>query len=142
MGLVQLEKLDQIISIRKRNYARLIEIFSKYEEYFYLPRATEKSDPAWFAFPLTIRNGSPFKRTDLTMFLENNKIQTRNYFGGNILLQPGYSNVAPEIDAKKQFPVATKVTTDTFFLGTSPVITEEQLNYVEKTVDAFFADRK
>ena len=36
------------------------------------------------------------------------------------------------------FPVARKITTDTFFLGTSPVITDEQLDYVEKTVDAFF----
>jgi CDP-6-deoxy-D-xylo-4-hexulose-3-dehydrase len=140
MGLVQLEKLDEIIGIRKRNHARLFEIFSKYEKYFHLPRATEKSDPSWFAFPLTIRDDSSFKRKDLTMFLENNKIQTRNYFAGNILLQPGYSDVCPDIDAKKQFPVATKVTTDTFFLGVSPVITDEQIDYVGQVVDRFFGD--
>jgi len=138
MGLVQLDKLDKIIDIRKRNYSLLIDVFGKYEEFFHLPKATAKSDPAWFAFPLTIRDGSPFKRTDLTMFLEDSKIQTRNYFGGNILLQPGYSEVAPHIDAKTAFPVATKVTKDTFFLGTSPVITEEQIGYIGKKVDQFF----
>jgi CDP-6-deoxy-D-xylo-4-hexulose-3-dehydrase len=139
MGLVQLEKLDEIIAIRKHNYKRLFEIFSKYEKYFHLPRATAKADPSWFSFPLTVRDGAPFKRKDLTMFLENNKIQTRNYFAGNILLQPGYSEVAPHIDAKTKFPVATKVTTDTFFLGASPVITDEQLDYVATVVDKFFS---
>lgn len=142
MGLVQLDKLEEIIKIRKRNYSLLFEVFSKYEKFFHLPRATAKSDPSWFAFPLTVRDGAPFKRKDLTMFLENNKIQTRNYFAGNILLQPGYSDVAPHIDAKNQFPVATKVTTDTFFLGTSPVITEEQIRYIGTVVDAFFENIK
>jgi CDP-6-deoxy-D-xylo-4-hexulose-3-dehydrase len=75
------------------------------------------------------------------MFLENNKIQTRNYFAGNILLQPGYSDVAPEINAKDKFPVATKVTTDTFFLGASPVITDEQIDYIDQVVDKFFKER-
>jgi CDP-6-deoxy-D-xylo-4-hexulose-3-dehydrase len=138
MGLAQLEKLNDIIAIRKRNYSLLFDVFSKYEEFFHLPRANAKSDPAWFAFPLTIRDDAGFKRTDLTMFLEDSKIQTRNYFGGNILLQPGYDQVAPHIDAKREFPVATKVTKDTFFLGTSPVITEEQIAYIGKTVDGFF----
>lgn len=138
MGLVQLTKLNEIISIRKRNYSLLFNIFSKYEKFFHLPKATNKSDPSWFAFPLTVKDGSPFKRKDLTMFLENSKIQTRNYFAGNILLQPGYSEVCPQINAKTQFPIATKVTTDTFFLGTSPVITEEQIEYIGKTVESFF----
>lgn len=142
IGLVQLEKLDEIIAIRKHNYARLFDVFAKYENYFHMPRANAKTNPSWFAFPLTVRDDAPFKRKDLTMFLENSKIQTRNYFAGNILLQPGYSEVAPHIDAKKQFPVATKVTTDTFFLGVSPVITDEQLDYVGKTVDSFFESRK
>jgi CDP-6-deoxy-D-xylo-4-hexulose-3-dehydrase len=141
MGLVQLDKLDDIIAIRKHNYSLLFDVFSKYEEFFHLPRANAKANPAWFAFPLTIKDGAPFKRTDLTMFLEDNKIQTRNYFGGNILLQPGYDRVAPHIDAKKEFPIATKVTKDTFFLGTSPIITKEQIDYIGQVVNRFFKSR-
>jgi CDP-6-deoxy-D-xylo-4-hexulose-3-dehydrase len=68
--------------------------------------------------------------------MEDNKIQTRNYFGGNLLLQPAYTHMAS--NAHKEFPVATKVTTDTLFLGTSPVITSEQLDYVEEKVKDFF----
>jgi len=138
IGLVQIKKLDKIIEIRKKNFNRLYSIFSKYEEIFHLPKATEKSDPSWFAFPLTVRSGVFMKRNDFTMYLEDQKIQTRNYFGGNLLLQPAYSNVYSG-DAKKDFPVATKVTTDTFFLGTSPVITDEQMDYIEEKVNDYFS---
>jgi len=137
IGLVQLKKLDKIIEIRKKNFNRLFSIFSKYDKIFYLPKATEKSDPSWFAFPLTIRDNIKLKRNNFTMYLEDNKIQTRNYFGGNVLLQPAYDGVYSG-NAKKDFPVSTKVTTDTFFLGTSPVITDEQLDYIETVVTNYF----
>jgi CDP-6-deoxy-D-xylo-4-hexulose-3-dehydrase len=137
IGLVQLKKLDRIIEIRKKNFSRLYSIFEKYSDVFHLPKATEKSDPSWFAFPLTIKDGVYMKRNHFTMHLEDNKIQTRNYFGGNVLLQPAYDGIYSG-DAKKDFPISTKVTTDTFFLGTSPVITDEQLDYIENVVNLYF----
>lgn len=137
IGLVQLKKLDKIIEKRKYNFKRLYSIFSKYESVFHLPKATEGSDPSWFAFPLTVRDGVFMKRNDFTMYLEDCKIQTRNYFGGNLLLQPAYDDIYSG-DVKIDFPVATKITTDTFFLGTSPIITEEQLNYIEECVNSYF----
>lgn len=136
MGLVQLQKLDIIHQKRRENYNRLMKIFTKYEEFFHLPYATPKSNPSWFAFPLTIKNGIPFKRSQFCDWLENNKIQTRNYFGGNLLLQPAYYS---ETNEPKKYKIATKVTTDTLFLGTSPVITSPQLDYIEETVSNFFA---
>jgi CDP-6-deoxy-D-xylo-4-hexulose-3-dehydrase len=75
MGMVQLEKLETIHALRRRNYSLLFDIYSKYEEYFHLPRAQEYSDPSWFAFPLTIRAGSPFKRSDIVDYLEDKLIQ-------------------------------------------------------------------
>lgn len=138
MGLAQLDKLPKIISSRKINHARLMEIFSPYEEYFHFHKATPNSNPAWFAFPITVRTGAPFKRSQFTRYMEEHKIQTRNYFGGNLLLQPAYRQLDEAHDAHTRFPVATKVTTDTLFLGTSPIITSEQLDYVEETAQNFF----
>lgn len=138
MGLVQLEKLNIIIEKRKNNYKQLYSVFSKYNDKFMLPQATDGADPAWFAFPLTVKDNAGFKRTELTMFLEENKIQTRNYFGGNILLQPGYAHLS-DGDPIKKYPNATRATTHTFFLGTSPVVTSDQILYVEKIVDLFFS---
>lgn len=151
MGLEQIKKLPIIIQKRKDNHKRLTSIFKPYEQYFHIHAATENSDPSWFAFPITVKDNAPFKRSTFTQYMENNKIQTRNYFGGNLLLQPAYSNISwvdvrdwSQVEeklsgaAKYKFPVATKVTTDTLFLGTSPVITSEQLDYVELTVNNFF----
>lgn len=139
MGLEQMKKLPEITSRRKHNHARLCNIFKKYEDYFVIPKATEFSDPSWFAFALTIKDGSPFKRKDIVNFLETNKIQTRPYFAGNIMLQPAYAGLMDSSEVIANYPNARKVTTDTFFLGTSPVITDEQLDYIETIVDKFFA---
>ncbi len=138
MGLAQLDKLPEIHERRKENYKHIYKVFEKYQEYFYLPKATPKSDPSWFSFPMTIKDGSPFKRRDITGFLEDNKIQTRTYFAGNILLQPAYSHLNDIQDTIKRYPVATKVMKDTFFIGASPVITKQQIDYAETVVDEFF----
>jgi CDP-4-dehydro-6-deoxyglucose reductase, E1 len=139
MGLVQLEKLDEIHKLRKRNYALLFEIYSKYEDYFYLPRPQAKADPSWFAFPLTVRENAPFKRMDIVDYLEENLIQTRPYFAGNIMLQPAYSHLMNPADARDNYPVATLTMTNTFFHGTSPVITPEQIAYIGEKVDGFMS---
>lgn len=138
MGLAQLDKLPEIHERRKENHKHIYKVFEKYQEYFYLPKATPKSDPSWFSFPMTIKDGSPFKRRDITGFLEDNKIQTRTYFAGNILLQPAYSHLNDIQDTIKRYPVATKVMKDTFFIGASPVITKQQIDYAETVVDEFF----
>ena len=138
IGLEQMKKLPEIHRKRKENHSRLKQIFGKYEEFFYLPNATELSDPSWFAFALTIKDNYKFKRKDIVDFLETNKIQTRPYFAGNIMLQPAYSGLIDKNEVITKYPNARKITTDTFFLGTSPVITCEQLNYINDIVDLFF----
>lgn len=137
IGLRQIEKLDEIKRLRVRNYNLLFEIYEKYEEYFHIPRKTDYSDPSWFAFPLTIRKGAPFTRTELVDFLEDKKIQTRPYFAGNIMLQPAYSHLMDRETAVNDYPNATFTITNTFFHGTSPVITEEQIKYIGECVDSF-----
>ena len=138
IGLEQMKKLPIIHRRRKENHKRLVDIFYKYSEYFHLPKATTYSDPSWFAFALTIKDNSKFKRKDIVDFLESNKIQTRPYFAGNIMLQPAYNGLIDNNDVISKYPNARKITTDTFFLGTSPVITNNQLDYVEEIVEKFF----
>ena len=139
MGLVQLEKLETIHNLRKRNYKLLFDVYSKYEEFFHLPRARLKSDPSWFAFPITIRDGAPFKRIDIVNHLEDNLVQTRPYFAGNLMLQPAYSHLMDPKVARNNYPVATKAMRDTYFHGTSPVITPEQIAYIGSVLDNFMS---
>ena len=139
MGLAQLEKLPIIEKRRRENYQALFDVFANYEEFFHLPRAREHSDPSWFAFPLTIKKGSPFTRTEIVDFLEDAKIQTRPYFAGNIMLQPAYDHLMDPNETREMFPVATYVMLNTFFLGTSPVVSLEQIAYIKTVVDKFMS---
>ena len=139
IGLVQMEKLEEIGKLRRRNHALLVKAFTPYEKYFILPKAQEGSDPDWFAFAITIKDNTPFKRSDICQFFEANKIQTRPYFAGSIMLQPAYEGLMDPKEVVENFPVARKVTTDTFFLGVSPVITEQQIEYIKNILDKFMS---
>ena len=132
-------KLEEIGIKRRENYKNLFAAFSKYSKYFHLHEATPGSDPDWFAFPITLKDDAPFKRSDICKFFEANKIQTRPYFAGNIMLQPGYAGLMHPQEVINKFPVARKVTTDTFFLGTSPVINKEKTDYIEIILDKFIS---
>ena len=137
IGLVQMEKLEEIGIKRRENYKNLFTAFSKYKQYFQLHEAQPGADVDWFAFPITVRNNTPFKRSDICKFLEANKIQTRPYFAGNIMLQPAYTHLMDSKEVIEKYPVARKVTTDTFFLGTSPVINKEKTDYIQSILDKF-----
>jgi CDP-6-deoxy-D-xylo-4-hexulose-3-dehydrase len=142
MLLAQMEKLPEIARLRKRNHALLSEAFAPYSEFFHLPQATVHSDPSWFAFAVTIRDGAPFTRWHITNFFESAKIQTRPYFAGNIMLQPAYDHLADPEQMARDFPVATKVMRNTFFLGVSPVVTTEQIEYISATLKSFMESHR
>ena len=137
IGLVQMEKLKEIGEKRRENYKNLFTSFSKYEKYFHLHKAQDGADVDWFAFPITLKDDAPFKRSDICQFFEANKIQTRPYFAGNIMLQPAYAGMMDPKEVIENYPVARKVTTDTFFLGTSPVIDKAKTDYIESILDKF-----
>lgn len=141
IGLAQLDKLDYMHAKRKVNFEKLYSIFSKYEQYFHLPKALDKADVSWFGFLLTLKDNTPFEKNELVDYMEANKIQTRSYFTGNALFHPAYADLpifAHYTDPVNMFPIATKTTKDTFFLGVFPGITDEQMDYIGKTVDKFF----
>jgi CDP-6-deoxy-D-xylo-4-hexulose-3-dehydrase len=143
MGLEQIKKLDYMHSKRKHNFNRLYKIFSKYPEYFMLPNKFDKADVSWFGFLITLKDNTPFNKAKIVSYLESKKIQTRSYFTGNALFHPAYKDFADKYgDVDKLFPIATKSTTDTFFLGVYPGITDEQLDYIETVLDAFLKENK
>ena len=142
IGLKQIEKLDVMHERRKENFKKLRTIFEKYEQYFHLPYALDKAEVSWFGFLLTLKDGAPFAKNDLVDHMEACKIQTRAYFTGNALFHPAYSDLSmfnQYTDPAGMFPVATKTTNDTFFLGVYPGITDEQIDYIGRMVDKFFS---
>lgn len=142
IGLMQLNKLDEIKNKRKENYNNLYKVFSKYNDYFILHKAQQDADVSWFAFPITLKDNIKFNRFDICNFFESHKIQTRPYFAGNIMLQPAYKDLIDINRVINDFPVARKVTTDTFFLGTSPVIDKEKIDYIENILNKFIKENE
>ena len=142
MGLEQIKKLDYLHNARKKNFERLSEIFAPYEKYFHLPVATDKADPSWFAFLVTIKDDAPFNRQDIVSHLEAALIQTRTYFTGNALYHPAYYEMGKKYDSlPTTFPNAHKATVGSFFLGTFAGITEEKLEYIDGVIKDFFKER-
>ncbi len=86
-ALEQIKKLKKNIKKRNENFEYLVNFFKKYP-FFDLPKQNKKVITPWLAFPLVMKNGCPFRRKELQIFLEKNNIQTRTIFTGNILRQP------------------------------------------------------
>ncbi|MFL0357255.1 aminotransferase class I/II-fold pyridoxal phosphate-dependent enzyme [Erythrobacter sp. GH1-10] len=135
-GLVQLGKLEKNIALREHNYARQIEFFSKYEDWFVLPRQMEQSRTGWLAFPLTLRDDAPFTRRDMQIFLEKRDIQTRVVFTGNILRQPAMQNVECKTSAEG-YPVSDAVMRGGILLACHHGLTDEQLDYLHECFEEF-----
>lgn len=135
IGLQQLQKLPQFIQKRKKNFRKLHEELSKFEDYFILPKTVPKADPCWFAFPITVKEKAPFKRKDIVNFLEEHHIATRPLFAGNILRQPAYKSVKCRVVGKLQNSDA--VMKSSFFVGIHPGLTEEMLEYMIETFEEF-----
>jgi CDP-4-dehydro-6-deoxyglucose reductase, E1 len=136
IGVEQMKKLPRFIERRKENFRIWTEGFQRYERYFILPRATEGTDPSWFAYPITIKPDAGFGRTELTDYLNNRKIETRNLFGGNLLRQPAYSGIVHRV-APGGLANTDTIMNDTFFLGAYPGLSREQIDYALQTINEF-----
>jgi len=135
IGVEQLKKLDSFCAARRTNFNLWIEGFKRYEDRFILPVATPNSDPAWFAFPVTVREDAGFTRTELTDYLNQHLIETRNLFGGNLLRQPAYLNIHHR--KINDLPITDRIMNDTFFLGTFPGIGKPQIEYAMSIIEQF-----
>jgi CDP-6-deoxy-D-xylo-4-hexulose-3-dehydrase len=134
LGLSQLDKIDSFVAARKANFAYLEKRFTGVEGLI-LPRATPKSDPSWFGYPITLDPDHPVDRNALMRFLDERKIGTRLIFAGNLLKQPAYRGV--------DFRVVGDLTnTDilmkrAFWVGVYPGLTEPMLDFIADSIIEF-----
>jgi CDP-6-deoxy-D-xylo-4-hexulose-3-dehydrase len=134
IGVVQLDKFEDIEIRRRSNKERIDRIVSLIPGCRVVGELADATT-SWFGAPIICDNSE--LKSSLVEFLEGNRIQTRNYFAGNLLLQPGFKHLGNWDD----FPVASGVLSRVFFLGVSPTINSEMLDYLEGVVKNFTATR-
>lgn len=135
-GLSQLGKLDQFVARRRENFVELTKLFraAGLEEFFELPVATPNSNPSWFGYLLTIRDGINLSRAKLTALLENKKVGTRLLFGGNLIKQPAFQGVNYRVSGS--LAQTDKIMNDSFWVGVWPGIDEERRTYMTSSLQA------
>ena len=136
IGCAQLEKLPEFIEKRKNNWNLLKAKLSHLNNKYILPEPSKNSDPSWFGFVLTVK--ASVKRSEVVNRLEENGVQTRMLFAGNILRHPCFDEMRKE---KTGFRIAGKlkntdrIVEDTFWLGVYPGLTEEMISYMAKLLE-------
>ena len=135
-GLVQLKKLNFNLNERQKNFNIHTKFLKKYNEYFILPKQLPNSKTGWLAYPITIKNNTPFTRTEMQIFLEKRNIQTRVVFTGNILRQPGFKNLKMKKN-KKEYPEADKVMKNGILIACHHGLNDKMIDHIHKSIDKF-----
>ena len=130
VGSVQLTKFEEIHTLRRQNKERIQSILERIPGVRVVSERPE-AETSWFGVPIICDNKE--LKESLVAHLEKNKVQTRNYFAGNILLHPGYSHLDDALD----YPMANQVLDKVFFLGCSPTINEAMIDYIDEVVTKF-----
>ena len=131
-----MDRLPGFIEKRKTNFNYLTQKLSKLEHELILPEATPGSEPSWFGFPITLRNGGAEERSKLLQYLTERKIGTRLLFAGNLTRQPYFEGRTYRISG--ELTNTDKIMNNTFWIGVYPGLSEEMLDYICIQLETFF----
>lgn len=131
IGVAQLEKLPSFIAKRKENFNYLYDALKDIRELALFDKYPE-SDPSWFGFLITLNNDAKFARNDIVRCLEDNNIQTRNLFAGNITRHPCFEALVEGVDYRLagELKNTDRIMDDSFWVGVFPGLKKEHLDYI------------
>jgi CDP-4-dehydro-6-deoxyglucose reductase, E1 len=136
IGSAQIDKIASFTRSRNKNYKKLYDGLKGFNKYLILPESTLHSKPSWFCFIITIKKNPKFTRDNLTSFLNQNLIETRNLFTGNILRQPAFIDIEYEVIG--DLNNTDYIMNNTFFIGVYPELTPNMINYIINKFSEFF----
>jgi len=138
VGVAQLEKFPTFVEIRKKNYKKLYKGLRDVKELI-LVEAQPLSDPSWFGFMMTLKDGVKFTRNEVVEYLENNNIQTRNLFAGNMLRHPMFDSLVEneEYRVVGELLNTDKIMNDSFWIGLYPGMGDGAIDYMIGKIKEF-----
>ena len=139
VGCAQLDKLDLIVAARRANYQMLYDGLKDVPGLI-LPVAEANSNPSWFGFLIAVKEDAGFTRNELTGYLEQNKIQTRNLFAGNLTKHPCFDEMRQTGEGYRivgELKNTDFVMTNGFWIGVFPGMTKEMNQWMIKCIREF-----
>ncbi len=136
IGCAQLEKFPTFVERRKHNFDRLKEGLSSLKDKLILPEPCPNSDPSWFGFLITVKDG--INKSEVVQYLEKEGVQTRMLFGGNMVKQPCFSEMKALNEGYRvvgNLHVTDQIMNDTFWIGVYPGMTDEMIDYMVKKIN-------
>ncbi|MHA6164385.1 lipopolysaccharide biosynthesis protein RfbH [Pseudomonas sichuanensis] len=134
-ALAQMDRVDDFVAARKRNFAWLGERLAGCADKLILPQATRESDPSWFGYPITLRDGCGVKRVELLRYLDEQGVGTRLLFAGNLTRQPYMQGQQYRVAG--ELPVTDKIMNDTFWIGLWPGLSDDHLEHAARSLETF-----
>lgn len=135
-GLAQLDKVEDFIQKRRKNFTYLHHRLQSLADFIHLPEPTPNSEPSWFGFPMTLKDECGTERVQLTQYLDQHKIGTRLLFAGNLTRQPYFQGVSYRVVGNLEN--TDKTMRDTFWIGLYPALGEEHFEFVAEKLEEFF----
>lgn len=135
IGCAQLEKFPSFVERRKHNFARLKNILKSAEDRLILPEPCENSDPSWFGFLITCREG--IDRNKIVRYVEEKGVQTRMLFAGNLTKHPCFDDMRKTGEGYRVvggLENTDRIMRDTFWVGVYPGMTDEMIDYMGKVI--------
>ena len=135
IGCAQLKKFPSFVERRKHNFARLRAALAGTEDRLILPEPCENSDPSWFGFLITCREG--VDRNRVVQYVEKKGVQTRMLFAGNLTKHPCFDQMR---EAGAGYRIVgslentDRIMRDTFWVGVYPGMTDEKIDYMAKVI--------
>ena len=138
VGCAQLEKFPSFVEKRKENFKKLHDGLKDIPELI-LVTMQPSSDPSWFGFMMTLKEGVKCTRNELVEYLENNNIQTRNLFAGNMLRHPLFESLEKDKEYRVVgvLPNTDKIMNDSFWVGLYPGMGDDAIQYMIEKIKEF-----
>ena len=134
-ALAQMDRVDGFVAARKRNFAWLSERLAGCADRLILPQATPGSDPSWFGYPITLRDGAEGRRVELVRYLDAQGVGTRLLFAGNLIRQPYMQGLRYRVAG--ELAVTDKIMNDTFWIGLWPGLSDDHLEHAASHIEAW-----
>lgn len=135
VGCAQLEKFPSFVERRKHNFARLKNALLPTSDSLILPEPAKNSDPSWFGFLITCKEG--VDRNRLVQYVEKKGVQTRMLFAGNLTKHPCFDQIRQENRGYRvvgDLAQTDRIMNNTFWVGVYPGMSDEMIDYMAKTI--------